>query len=180
MTGHLETERLFLRPFKSDDLTDLAAFYGDREVMAIRKLGVLTKEQSAGQLAIIQAHWQQHGYGLWRLSGRESGVFLGESGLRHPDPEGNVELSYGLTPNAWGQGLATEASLAVLSHGFVTAGLDEVVAIAQGGNLASRQVLVKLGMTLAETWQNNGTELVRYSIWAKEFNENAARRTSQK
>ena len=46
----------------------------------------------------------------------------------------------------WGQGLATEGSLAALEFGFCELHLDTVVAFAVEANTGSRRVMEKVGM----------------------------------
>ena len=60
-----------------------------------------------------------------------------------------VELLYRLVPRFWGQGLATEGSLAALEFGFRELHLDTVVAFAVEANTGSRRVMEKVGMVHA-------------------------------
>ncbi len=176
MTATLETERLILRPFVTADLAALTPIYGDPAVMAIRKLGVQTPAQTERELAAIIDHWQQHGFGLWAVLDRQSGALLGECGLRYRDPvlagDSEIEISYGLAKSAWGRGLATEAGLAAMAHGFDVIGLTEIVAIAKASNQASHRVMEKLGMHLAETWERDGLGRVKYITTSEEFRKN--------
>ena len=176
MKTTLETERLILRPFTMTDLDDLIPIYGDGEVMAIRKLGVQTAEQTAAELSGIVDHWRQHGFGLWAVIDRQDDTLLGECGLRYRDPvlagDSEIEISYGLAKSAWGRGLATEASLAAMSFGFHVAGLTRIVAVAKASNHASHRVMEKLGMHPAETWERDGLGRVKYTIGAEEFTSN--------
>ncbi len=168
MKRQLTTARLRLRPFEMGDLDALVPIYGDPEVMAIRKLGVQNPGQTKAELAVIVEHWRRHAFGLWAVFDNVVGGLLGECGLRYRK-EGDVEISYGLAKQAWGQGLATEASLAVLDHGFRDIGLEEVVAIAKASNLRSHRVMIKLGMKLDHTWQRDGIDRVHYVIRASDY-----------
>lgn len=144
----LATARLRLRPFRADDLALLHTLYGDARVMAIRKIGPQDRDGSARQLAGIVAAWRMHGYGLWAVFDRSDGAFLGECGLRHRAEDDAVELAYGLVPDAWGRGLATEAAAAVLAFAFARLSVPRVVAVARADNAASHNVMRKLGMRL--------------------------------
>lgn len=166
----LNTERLRLRPFEADDLEQLADFYGDPAVMSERKYGVLDHTQSGEQLAGILAHWAEHGFGMYAVLSGTDGRFLGECGLRWLEDGRAVEISYGLWPDARGGGLATEAALAVLAHGFASLGLERIIARGRANNLPSRRVMDKLGMTLdLEEPREDKPPVVEYSITKQEW-----------
>ena len=96
----------------------------------------------------IEQHWDAHGFGPWALDVR--GDFAGILGLKWVPPDmpfaPAVELLYRIIPRFWGQGLATEGSLAALEFGFCELQLDAVVAFAVEANTGSRRVMEKVGM----------------------------------
>jgi RimJ/RimL family protein N-acetyltransferase len=55
-------------------------------------------------------------------------------------------MGYRLRREHWGQGLATEGAMALVSWGFTSAGYDKVVACTMAVNHASRRVMEKVGM----------------------------------
>lgn len=57
-----------------------------------------------------------------------------------------LELGYRLVRRAWGKGLATEGSSALVDHAFQTLACDVVDACAMPENRASIHVMRKLGM----------------------------------
>ena len=63
-----------------------------------------------------------------------------------------------------GRGFATEVALAVPRYGFERAGLTRVLGVADAGNLASRRVLEKIGMTFQGYFPNAGRREARYEI----------------
>ena len=71
---------------------------------------------------------------------------LSGGGLRWLDDGSDVELSYGLLPVHRGKGYATQASAAVIEHGFRVLGLPRIVAVSRRDNLVSHRVLYKCGM----------------------------------
>ena len=162
-----QTERLWLRPWGHGDRDFAQRFYGDPEIMAIRKLGVLAPAAAAAELARVVAHWRDHGFGLWLLGALDGPDDpLGECGLRWLADGSDVELSYGLVPAARGRGLAAEAARAALDFGFATLGLRRVIAIANRRNVASHRVMARLGMTRLAT--EPGSRTVRYLATAPE------------
>ncbi len=80
-----------------------------------------------------------------------------------------MEILYGISPPEWGRGFAIEVALAVLRYGFERAGLTRVLGIADAGNLASRRVLQKIGMTFQGYAVNEGCWEVRYEIRPEDF-----------
>src|SRR5947207_6925930 len=87
-------------------------------------------------------------FGPWALDVR--GDFAGILGLKWVPPDmpfaPAVELLYRLIPRFWGQGFATDGSLAALEFGFCELHLDTVVAFAVEANTGSRRVMEKVGM----------------------------------
>ena len=105
-----------------------------------------------------------HSGGLWKIEDRE-GNFMGFVGLRPAEwAPGEIELLYGLHPTYWGRGLATEASLAVLRHGFEELGLKKVVAAADSPNDASRRVLERVGMRFDREGELDGFPTRFFSV----------------
>lgn len=158
----IRTRRLILRPVRLEDAPAFEAFYGDPEVMAIRKHGVLDKATARAQLATMVAHWEAYGFGMWVVEEQAGRRFCGECGLRWLEDGTDVELSYGLCPPCRGRGLATEAARAALDFGTRTLGLERVVALSRGDNRISHRVLEKLGMSLEWRKQTGKHGLVRY------------------
>ena len=172
MTAELITPRFRLRPFQAEDLERLFTLYGDARVMAIRKIGTQSRAETQGQMAEILRHWRERGFGLYGIYARADGAFLGECGLREARPGADeIELSYGLLPEAWGQSVASEVARAMVAHGFATLGLAEILAMARADNAASLHILEKLGFTkLADIAEGKATvvkSLLRRSDWER-------------
>ena len=62
--NELRTDRLLLRRWREDDLAPFAALNADPVVME-HFPSTLTREQSDAHVARIEAHFDEHGYGLW-------------------------------------------------------------------------------------------------------------------
>ncbi|HYT87964.1 MAG TPA: GNAT family N-acetyltransferase [Gemmataceae bacterium] len=169
----LHTERLFLRPFREDDLDDLAALYADVEVMQFLGEGrPLAHVQTKERLERMLRHWQEHRFGIWALFAQASGDFVGRCGVAYLHRPGQPELAYTLARRYWNQGLASEAVARTVRHAFEVLGLPRVVAFARVENVASQKVMTKIGMAFQEQSQYGGLDAVMYVV------ENAAKRTS--
>jgi RimJ/RimL family protein N-acetyltransferase len=147
------TDRLLMRRWRDDDADAMATVNRDPEVMRwIADGSVQDRGQTAERIAGWEQHWEEHGYGLFALTVRETGALIGFTGLATPTflPEilPSVEIGWRLGRAHWGRGLATEAALAVRDHAFAELGLARLVSIHQVGNDASAHVMHKLGMSL--------------------------------
>lgn len=150
----LHTERLTLRHWTDADREPFAALNDDPLVME-HFPSHLTREQSDAMADRISTFLDEKGWGLWAVEVRETGEFIGFTGLAVPRFEAHftpcVEVGWRLAASSWGRGYATEAARASVAYGFDELGLDEIVAMIVPGNTRSQGVARKLGMTRDET-----------------------------
>jgi len=111
----------------------------------------MTRAQSDELVDAIEAHWEQHGFGLWCAAPADDpGACIGFVGLAIPAflpavlPA--VEVGWRLARPSWGRGLATEGAQAALNHAFGPLELHSVVSLIDPGNDRSIRVAHKLGM----------------------------------
>jgi RimJ/RimL family protein N-acetyltransferase len=145
----LHTERLLLRQWRDADLDPWAALNADPEVREYFPTA-LTRDESAESMRRFQKDIEQRGWGWWAVEVRDTGAFIGFTGLDPVDdgyPFTGVEAGWRLARSAWGHGYATEAARAALAYGFDTLGLPEILAVTAVGNLRSQAVMRRLGMT---------------------------------
>ena len=149
MTKILETERLLLRHMEPGDLDDLYALYTDPEVRRYIPEGVLTLDETRAELEwFLNGHPEHPELGLWATIYKPTGQFIGRCGLLPwtIDEVYEVEVAYLLGKAWWGQGLATEAALAIKAHAFDTLDLSRLVCLIDADNQASIRVATKIGM----------------------------------
>ena len=146
----IDTARLRLRSWRDDDRPAFAELNADPRVMEYLH-AVLSREESDAIVDRIEAHFELHGFGLWAVECRETARFSGFVGLAIPRFEMHftpcVEVGWRLAHRDWGRGFATEAAIAALSFGFERLDLDEIVSFTVPGNLRSRRVMERIGMT---------------------------------
>ena len=162
----LETERLILRRLTLDDLDALFALYRDPEVRRYFPEGTLTYEETKEELEwIIDFQYGQHGFGLWATIHKETGKFLGRCGLIPWTIEGysEVEVAYLLDKAYWGQGLATEAALAIVDYAFEQLQLPRLICMFYPENTASANVARKMGMTFEKELEDEKGPYMLYS-----------------
>ena len=159
----LETKRIYLRELRVYDADLLFQLDTDPEVMRHISKGIPTPRETfdAAYLPRMMA-WQNQSppRGFWAAHLRESDEFIGWFHLR-PDkisPE-EMELGYRLKRNAWGRGLATEGSRALLRRAFGEWGYSKVCARTLAANLASRRVMEKTGLSI-ECEFTSGSEVL--------------------
>jgi RimJ/RimL family protein N-acetyltransferase len=145
----LQTERLTLRQWRDEDRDAFAAVNADPVVMEHFPAPLSRRESDAfvdRHAAIID----QRGWGLFAVEVRDTGAFIGFTGLSVPVFDADfvpcVEIGWRLAAEAWGHGYATEAATAVLTYAFDTLGLDDVVSFTYVGNDRSRRVMEKIGL----------------------------------
>ena len=146
----LETTRLRLRRIVPDDLDRLVELDADPEVMRYISFGEPTPRERYEQVILprLLASYSAHPLlGYWIAETRDDASFAGWFHLR-PDryDAGEQELGYRLCRAAWGRGLATEGSRALVAHGFGPVGADKLSARTLVVNQGSRRVMQKCGL----------------------------------
>ena len=145
----LRTERLRLRGWTSSDLVPFAALNADPRVMEYFP-APLSREQTRALVARIEAHFDEHGFGLWAVEVPGVTPFAGFVGLSVPRFKAHftpcVEIGWRLAAEYWGRGYATEAAAEALRFGFETLSLREIVSFTVPANLRSRRVMERIGM----------------------------------
>jgi RimJ/RimL family protein N-acetyltransferase len=142
------TARLALRPFTADDVDALFELDSDPRVMRFINGGTPGTREGA-ELAIgrILRRYAEHpGTGVWHVTRKDDGRFAGWISLKHAGDSPDIEVGYRLMHHAWGQGFATELARAMLRRGFDDLGLERIIGVTDGGNVASQRVLAKIGM----------------------------------
>lgn len=171
----LETARLRLRPRRMADLAANLAM--DLDPAVHRFVFIHGAPDPAAHRAElvhrIATRWPSLG-GLWVVEWRAAPGFLGWCGLFPLEGRGPIEIGYRYVPDAWGQGVATEAARRVLDHGFRVMGFDPIVAVAHPDNLASRRVLEKIGLRSAGRAWHYDAEIAFYRLRRAEYLERAA------
>jgi RimJ/RimL family protein N-acetyltransferase len=154
----LTTRRLRLEPLTEAHLDHLVELDSDPEVLRFIWGRALSREESLRHAAKrFDPEGEARGIGAW--AGFEGERFVGWWTLqRDPDDATTAELGYRLRRAAWGRGLATEGSRALLDHAFRTLALPRVWAGTMAVNAGSRGVMEKLGLhlerTVAEEWDD--------------------------
>jgi RimJ/RimL family protein N-acetyltransferase len=186
MEVFLETDRLLLRRFTTDDVDNLVELDGDPDVMRFITSGRPTpRDEIRNDVlpAFLDYYRRFAGYGFWAAIEKSTGAFLGWFHLRPSKGRqlDDVELGYRLRKSAWGKGYATEASRALIRKAFTELGARRVYAETMAVNLASRRVMDKAGLRLVRSFHQpwpdhiDGDEHgdVEYALRRDEWEEQA-------
>jgi len=149
-----ETERLFIRPLNLDDIIVWRTFLADER--STKYFPEFMKNRDAAHaLTWIEkqiCRYRDKKGGLMALMEKESGRFIGQSGLLIQQINGQEELEVGyhLLPEFWGKGYATEAAQFFKTLAFQISDVASVVSNIEVSNFPSQAVAKRNGM------QNSG------------------------
>lgn len=163
----LETDRLILRRLTPADLDDLWALYCDPEITRFIPDAPRSRDEAREEL-----EWHQNGHphrpelGLWATIHKAGGQFVGRCGLLPWQIDGvdEVEVAYTIAHAYWGQGLATEAALAIRDYAFQRLGLSRLVCLIDGENRASARVAEKMGMAFEKACEDEMGPFLHYAM----------------
>jgi RimJ/RimL family protein N-acetyltransferase len=143
----LETERLRLRTVTAGDAPFYLELVNDPAFIEhIGDRGIRTLDDASRAIAEGPAAMQEErGHALYVVELREEKVAIGMCGLIKRDTLDDVDIGYAFLPAWRGQGYAYESARAVLAYA-PTLGISRVVAITSPENIASNQLLQKLGL----------------------------------
>jgi len=147
--SEIATDRLRLRPLSVADAPDFHAYAFDPEVARFMPWRPHSSVLFAkGYLGLITSPQ----YLNWAITVPPADRAIGMVFLHsYSQAHHRAEIAFNLAKSDWGRGLITEAARAVLRFGFQRLGLNRIEATCMPGNLASRKVLAKLGMTFEGT-----------------------------
>lgn len=161
-TPVLETERLFLRAPRIEDMAWIAELADNRRVAEMTSnmphpygmadaaafVANLPAGMDCATFAVFLKNDEHHPLG--------PAIPIGMCGYS-PRDEGVPEIGYWVGEPYWERGYATEAARALIDHAFEDRGLDALAAAARVVNPSSRRVLEKCGFQ----WTGVGLTRVR-------------------
>jgi RimJ/RimL family protein N-acetyltransferase len=167
MVPVIETARLVLRGYEDSDTPELVRLIGAPEVAATTaRIPHPYTEKDAQQFMAGTAASSEDRFAILRRSDLK---LCGGIGLRHEPAHRHAELGYWIGVPYWGNGYATEASMAVLDYGFRELKLHRIVASHFTNNPASGKVLRKIGMRHEGCFREHlykGNEFVDLEMYA--------------
>jgi RimJ/RimL family protein N-acetyltransferase len=147
----LETARLILREFRTDDLDAHAATLGDAEVMRFIGGKPMSREDSWRRLTGAIGMWQAIGIGAWAVEIKGDGQMVGHCGFfdfqrdMQPSIRGEPEMGWIFDRTVHGQGVAFEACARALLWADEMLAARSYPAIISLENVASMKLAERLG-----------------------------------
>ena len=144
----LETERLLLREFNTDDAAFILVllnnptwllYIGDRN---IRSLEDAHDYLVHGPIK----SYSTNGFGLWHVSAKEGNHAIGMCGLIRRNGLEHADIGFALLPQYAGKGYGYEIAAATMNHGKNALGLEHIIAITSEDNTHSIKLLNKIGL----------------------------------
>jgi RimJ/RimL family protein N-acetyltransferase len=145
-----ETERLILKPTSEKDAEFILElintpkwikYVGDRNVKSVQSAREYIETKMLPQLKRL-------GYGNYTLIRKTDHCKVGTCGLYDREGFDGVDIGFSLLPEYERKGYAFEAAYHLMKVAFNELGLSEVNGITTKDNIASQNILEKLGMTI--------------------------------
>lgn len=177
-TQTIETQRLILRQFTyQDDNAMLKHWVSDEKIQSLySEPAYVTKEAVKELLDKYIGSYEKKDYYRWAIILKENGECIGQIAFFLVDSKNHfAEIEYCIGSSFQCQGLATEATKAVIALGFNQMNLHKVQISHKSINIPSKRVIEKSGCkyegTLRDFFFMDGQYVDRlyYSILRSEF-----------
>jgi [ribosomal protein S5]-alanine N-acetyltransferase len=141
----IETKRLVLRPYRFEDVKDILAYATDEEWSKFLPVPKPYLRKDAIQFIARMTLLDRLVDPSWAIAIDQQVV--GGINIQFDSQNRLGEMGWSIARPLWGQGLTTEAALAVIEAAFGTyPNLNRIQAMADGRNRASQRVMEKIGM----------------------------------
>ena len=167
----LATPRLLLRAFADADAPRVQLLAGD-DAVAETTLAIPHPYLDGAAEAWIAwqvQEWAGSRRATWAITRLDNGLLLGAIDLFFRPARRQAGAGYWVGRDYWGQGIASEALVAVMACGFEQFGLHRIEASHLVRNLASGRVMAKAGMRFEGTMRESVLCRGRFedlSMWA--------------
>ena len=176
MQFYLETPRLILRDLQESDVDDFYKMDSNSDVhLYLGNNPITSKHKALEIIQIIRQQYTNNDIGRWAMIEKQSGKFMGWSGLKLVTEEWNnhinfYDVGYRIHPNYWHKGYATESCKASIEYGFQTLNLHKIIGTANQNNKASLRVLEKCGLQFVEKFMWKDIQCNWLQILKKDWN----------
>lgn len=163
-----ETRRFYLRNLEPGDAKGMFELDSDPAVHTyLGKNPLKNIDECHEILTNVQKQYEQNGMGRWAIIDKETGSFVGWTGLKLETKVRDFDyydIGYRLIQRFWGKGIATETALYSMHYGFTELKLPQICGTAHVDNTASNKVLKKIGLEEDGLVNIDGDDCVWYSV----------------
>jgi len=144
----IETERLILRRFTTDDAEEYFPLVADPAVNRYTGQNLVQTVEQVRQLLLDLPirDYEVIGYGRMACIEKSSGRLIGFSGMKYLPEFQEPDVGYRFVQDAWGKGYATESASVLMQQCIRDFKLRRVIGLVDRNNLGSSNVLKKLGL----------------------------------
>ena len=178
MRFYLETERLILREFRESETEGIFELDSNAEVH--KYLGnnpITTYKQAEDIITFFEEQYKEIGIGRFAAFEKESGEFIGWSGLKLNTGEKEelngftdfIDIGYRFIPRFWGKGYASESAFACLDFGFKEMNYDIIYGAADVENIGSNKILQKIGLQFVNEFGFKGVDVNWYELKKSDY-----------
>jgi len=178
MKFYLETERLILREFRESETEGIFELDSNAEVH--KYLGnnpITTYKQAEDIITFFEEQYKERGIGRFAAFEKESGEFIGWSGLKLNTGEKEelngftdfIDIGYRFIPRFWGKGYASESAFACLDFGFKEMNYDIIYGAADVENIGSNKILQKIGLHFVNKFDYKGVDVNWYELKKSDY-----------
>lgn len=155
----LETERLILRRYATDDHVLYHSLINDEKVS--RYLPFTPAQKTAEAVrelvqGIVDGYDRPDGLLVLAVCMKGSSEYMGEVALVSWRNGPDHELFCAMFPLFWGKGHATEATARIIDYGFAQPSVGRIIGCIHPGNARSEAMARRAGMTDEGLHDNNG------------------------
>lgn len=143
---NLETPRLRLRQATEADAEAIFSLFSDPQMTQFHDLDTFTHLDQARAVIERRKMGFESNRGIrWAIALKPSNSLIGSCGFTWDRATNQAEVGYELAREFWRQGIMVEALSIIFSYGFEVENLRHIIAEVMVDNLASTQLLKKLG-----------------------------------
>lgn len=156
----IETERLVLRPYTMDDFDALYEIVSDEETMQ-HYPSVFSEEKTRGWIEWNLENYEKLGFGLWAVTLKENGLFIGDCGITIQNIDGEMlpEIGYHINKKYWRRGFAKEAARACRDWIFNNTAYDTIYSYMKYTNIGSWSTAMANGMKKVKEYPDPKNEI---------------------
>ena len=163
----VQTQRLLLREFEITDAQFILKLVNDPDwIKYIVDKNIHTEAAARSYIRSLRESYTAFGFGFYCVEQKKSGRAVGLCGLiKRPYLE-LVDLGFATLREYRREGYTYEASKAIMNYARENFEMEQLAAITNINNYASRKLLIKLGFKFktAKTIGDEGKDVVNYFV----------------